>query len=178
VATAISASSGSTVQYVEWLGDAVTREPGGNVVPMRLLGDEAERSVAEELARMGFELIYQSRASRGAFDLLAIRGTHLLGIRVKRSALPLRFGAASWNRMAADAERLGWRSLVAVRPPGEREPRPTAARGRRSGSAGRPRAHGARASGRGRGARPRATGTSFTGPARRSPLLSGALSGR
>jgi len=142
IATAIGASSGSAAQYVDRLGDAVVhgedglysladpafglwlrwREPGGTVVPMKLLGDEAERRVAEELARMGFELVYQSRASRGAFDLLAIRGTHQLGIQVKRSALPLRFDTASWNRMAADAERLGWRFVVAAQPPGEREP--------------------------------------------------------
>ena len=48
-----------------------------------------ERVVAEHLARSGFELVYQSRGSRGAFDLLATRGAQQLGVQVKRSPLPL-----------------------------------------------------------------------------------------
>ncbi len=134
VAQAIGSPSGATVRYLERLKDAVARaddgryqladpvfglwlswrQPGGTVVPMRVVGDEAELAVAEHLARMGFDLIYQSRASRGAFDLLATRGPQQLGIQVKRSPLPLRFRAAEWRRMEADAERLGWLWVVAV----------------------------------------------------------------
>jgi hypothetical protein len=67
---------------------------------------------------MGFDLIYQSRASRGAFDLMATRGPRQLGVQVKRSALPLRFTAAAWGRMEAEAKRFGWRWVVAaVTPP-------------------------------------------------------------
>ena len=63
---------------------------------------------------MGFDLVYQSRASRGAFDLLAIRGATQLGVQVKRRSLPLRFARADWSRMEAEAERLGWRWVVAA----------------------------------------------------------------
>ncbi len=137
VARAIDSPSGSTARYLERLKDAVTRtpkgryrlsdpvfglwltwrRPGGTVVPMRVVGDEAELAVAEHLARMGFDLIYQSRASRGAFDLLATRGPHQLGVQVKRSPLPLRFSAAAWKRMVAEGERFGWRWVVAALTP-------------------------------------------------------------
>jgi Holliday junction resolvase len=96
------------------------RRPGGSVVPMSIIGDAAEREVAGLLARMGFDLVYQSRASRGSFDLLATRAATQLGVQVKRSPLPLRFSRTAWNRMAADARRLGWRWTVAsVTPEGE-----------------------------------------------------------
>ena len=81
---------------------------------MVVVGDDAERAVAHRLAEMGFELVYQSRASRGAFDLLGIRAGLQLGIQVKRAALPLRFSRAAWHRLAADAARLGWRFIVAA----------------------------------------------------------------
>lgn len=134
VAKRIGSPTGATVRYLERLGDAVMRDeqehyllrnptfglwlrwrqPGGSVVPMRILGDEAEKQVVEVLARMGFELIYQSRASRGAFDLLATREAMQLGVQVKRSSLPVRFTRETWNRMEADAQRFGWRWIVAV----------------------------------------------------------------
>jgi AAA+ ATPase superfamily predicted ATPase/Holliday junction resolvase len=122
-------------RYIERLGDAVTRDesgvwsiedptlalwlrwraPGGSALPMSLLGDEAEREAARLLARMGFELVYQSLASRGAFDLLATRNALQLGVQVRRRAvLPLRFGKHEWNRMAAEAKRFGWRWVVAA----------------------------------------------------------------
>ena len=134
VAKQISASTGSTNQYLHRLGDAVRvlddgsyalddpafaawirwRAPGGSVVPMTVVGDEAERSVATHLARMGFDLVYQSRASRGAFDLLAVRDAQQLGVQVKKGTLPLRFSTAEWARMGADAKKLGWRWIVAA----------------------------------------------------------------
>ncbi len=140
VAASMGAASGSAVRYLERLGDAVVRRedgryelsdpvfglwlrwrrPGGTVVPMSVVGDEAELEVARRLAAMGFELVYQSRASRGAFDLLGIREGRQLGIQVKRSALPLRFPKAEWHRIQADSARLGWRFVVAsVSPSGE-----------------------------------------------------------
>jgi hypothetical protein len=81
---------------------------------MRVLGDEAEQRVAEHLALMGFELIYQSRASRGAFDLFATRGAEQLGVQVKRTGFPVRFTAPEWSRMEADGERMKWRWVVAA----------------------------------------------------------------
>lgn len=134
LARTIASPSGATVRYLERLGDAVIREehgryqlrnptfglwlrwrkPGGSVVPMHILGDEAEKQVVESLARMGFELIYQSRASRGAFDLLATRGATQLGVQVKRGSLPQRFSKEAWWRMEEDARRFGWRWVIAV----------------------------------------------------------------
>ena len=58
--------------------------------------------------------IYASRASRGAFDLLALRGAVQLAIQVKRSALPVAFKPAEWQRMVADARRFGWRWTIAA----------------------------------------------------------------
>ena len=140
VARELHTASGSAVRYLERLKDAVDRtpdggyqladpvfglwlawrQPGGTVLPMRVIGDEAELAVAQHLAQLGFDLIYQSRASKGAFDLLATRGPTQLGIQVKRSAMPLRFGPAAWKRMHAEAERFGWHWIVAaVTPPPE-----------------------------------------------------------
>ena len=122
------------MRYLERLKDAVTRDdeqrwsivdpvfalwlrwrqPGGAVVPMSVIGDEAELQIARVLSELGFELVYQSRASRGAFDLLGVRGGIQVGIQVKRSALPLRFSKAAWSRLQSDARRLGWRCLVAA----------------------------------------------------------------
>lgn len=134
IAQRTGVASGAVARYLERLGDAITvqadgryalsdpvfglwlrwRSPGGTVVPMGVIGDEAEREVAAELARAGFDLVYQSRASRGAFDLLATRGAHQLGVQVKRAGLPVRFDAAAWSRLHAEAARFGWRWIVAV----------------------------------------------------------------
>lgn len=133
VAQAIGAPTGATLGYLERLGDAARRiddgrwslsdatfglwlewrQPGGTVVPMRLVGDEAELAVATRLAQLGFEFVYLSRGSRGPFDLLAIRGARLLAVQVKRKPLPLRFTKTEWQRMEAEAKRYGWAWLVA-----------------------------------------------------------------
>ena len=133
IAARIQVSTGDTARYLERLGDVVRkregglyelddpvfglwlrwRRPGGTVVPMTVIGDAAEREVATALAQLGFDLVYQARASRGAFDLLATRGPAQLGIQVKRSPLPLAFRRTDWQRMAADAKRLGWRWVIA-----------------------------------------------------------------
>ncbi|MBX3271071.1 MAG: ATP-binding protein [Sandaracinaceae bacterium] len=132
VAAAIGASTASMARYLERLGDSVVRgdddryriadalfatwiewrSPGGATVPMRVIGDEAELAVAEHLAALGFDLVYQSRASRGAFDLLALRGPDQLGLQVKRSPLPLRIAKSAMNRMHADARRFGWDFVI------------------------------------------------------------------
>lgn len=134
IAKKINSATGAVTSYLSRLGDAVQpakdgeyqlddpafaawirwRAPGGSVVPMKAIGDAAEAEVAEHLSRMGFDLVYQSRASRGAFDLLATRGSQLLGVQVKRSALPLRFTRADWTRMNADAKKWGWSWIVAA----------------------------------------------------------------
>lgn len=38
------------------------RSPAGAAVPMTVVGSEAEQAVARALARLGFDLVYQSRA--------------------------------------------------------------------------------------------------------------------
>ncbi|HVV83033.1 MAG TPA: hypothetical protein VHE35_08125 [Kofleriaceae bacterium] len=134
VARRLGVGTADTARYLERLGDLVRRQPdgmfaledpvlglwlrwrrpGGSAVPMTVIGDAAEREVASHLARLGFDLVYQSRASRGAFDLLATRGARQLGLQVKRSDLPLRFDRAAWQRMGADARRLGWRWAIAA----------------------------------------------------------------
>jgi AAA+ ATPase superfamily predicted ATPase/Holliday junction resolvase len=138
VAARIRAGTGDAARYLERLGDLVRkrdegtyaiedpvfalwlrwRRPGGTAVPMTVIGDAAEREVAIQLADLGFELVYQSRASRGAFDLIAIRGAIQLAIQVKRSALPAAFKLSEWQRMGADAARLGWRWTIAAVEPG------------------------------------------------------------
>jgi uncharacterized protein len=140
IAAHLHVTTADTARYLERVGDAVRkredgryelddpvlglwlrwRRPGGTIVPMTIVGDAAERDVATLLARVGFDLVYQSRASRGAFDLLATRGASQLAIQVKRSALPLSFSRTAWQRMSADAKRLGWRWVIAsVDPAGE-----------------------------------------------------------
>ncbi|MFT3837718.1 MAG: ATP-binding protein [Myxococcaceae bacterium] len=143
VARAISAPTGATVRYLERLGDVVRRtdegvyvmadvvfalwlkwrRPGGTVVPMTVIGNEAEQKVAQRLAELGFELVYQSRASRGAFDLLGVRAGSQVGIQVKRTALPLRFSKPAWQRLEADAARLSWRWLIAAVDPADQQVR-------------------------------------------------------
>lgn len=133
VARGIGSATGPTLNYLARLGDAAVkrddglwelsdpvfglwlqwRRPGGSVVPMSVVGDEAELSVAKELSMMGFNTVYQSRGSRGAFDLLAMRGGENLALQVKRKPLPLRFKAAEWSRMQADGKALGWPWVVA-----------------------------------------------------------------
>jgi Holliday junction resolvase len=134
IARRTGASSGATVRYLERLGDAIARDleqrwylvdpvfamwlrwrqPGGTVVPMTVIGDEAELEIARKLSGLGFELVYQSRASRGAFDLLGVRAGIQVGLQVKRAALPVRFSKSAWARLHSDARRLSWRWLVAV----------------------------------------------------------------
>jgi len=141
VSAALGIASGATASYLDRLRDVIVRDdrradgsgddrwriadpmlalwlrwrsPGGAAIPMTVIGSEAERVAAEELARLGFDLIYYSRASRGAFDLLATRGAQQLGVQVKHARLPLRLPAAAWKRMRAEAARLGWRAVVAV----------------------------------------------------------------
>jgi hypothetical protein len=133
VARGIGAATGPTLGYLHRLGDAVVkqddgryaladpvfglwlrwRQPGGTVVPMSVVGDEAELAVARQLAQMGFQTVYQSRGSRGAFDLLALRGPTRLAVQVKRRPVPLRFSRSEWQRMQADGKALQWSWIVA-----------------------------------------------------------------
>ncbi|MBI4602521.1 MAG: AAA family ATPase [Planctomycetes bacterium] len=79
-----------------------------------LLGDATERRVVETLGRIGFRLVYQSRASRGAFDLLALHEEMQLGIQCRRTRLPHYVGKEEYHRMASEARRLRWVPLLAL----------------------------------------------------------------
>lgn len=133
----LGVASGAIATTLSRLGEAVTkrpdgqytladpvlatwlawRAPGGSTVPMRALGDEGERRAAEALAARGFELVYQSRGSRGAFDLLAIRHGRTLGVQVKRGRGRLR--RAERERLLADAVKLRVAAIIAVVTPDE-----------------------------------------------------------
>jgi Holliday junction resolvase len=79
-----------------------------------LLGEESEKEVARELARQGVSLVYQSRASRGAFDLLAVYQTHQIGLQVKRiKKYPVYIAEREIGRMRSDARSLGWHAAIA-----------------------------------------------------------------
>lgn len=84
------------------------------ILPALVLGDEAEQAVARHMAAAGFNLIYQSRASRGAFDLLAISGTKEIGIQVKKAHLPYYLPREKLHLMKHWAERLHWIPLLAL----------------------------------------------------------------
>lgn len=136
IARAIGAPAGQASSYVQRLDDAVCqtdklyklddqtfglwlqwKKPGGSIVPTSVLGTRAEFEVAKHLAASGFELVYQSRASRGAFDLMAVREATQLGVQVRGTKLPVRFTKTEWNRLEADSLRFGWPFIIAVAPP-------------------------------------------------------------
>jgi DNA-binding HxlR family transcriptional regulator/Holliday junction resolvase len=98
--------------YALWLKAARSRVAA--VAAPLLLGEESEKAVARELARQGVGLVYQSRASRGAFDLLAVYQTHQIGLRVKRiKRYPVYVSEREIGRMWSDAHSLGWHAAIA-----------------------------------------------------------------
>jgi hypothetical protein len=59
-------------------------------------------------------LVCQSRASRGAFDLLAVYQTHQIGLQVKRiQKYPVYIAEREIGRMQSDARSLGWHAALA-----------------------------------------------------------------
>lgn len=98
--------------YALWL--KASRSPTAAVAAPLLLGEASERRVAEEAARQGVGLVYQSRASRGAFDLLAVYQTHQIGVQVKKiSRFPVYLSERELGRMRHEAQALGWRAVLA-----------------------------------------------------------------
>jgi len=88
-----------------WLENKSDVKP---ILPPLVLGDEAEQTVAQRMAAAGFELIYQSRASRGAFDLLAILQTKELGVQVKKGSFPYYLKKEELQLMQHWAKQLRW----------------------------------------------------------------------
>jgi AAA+ ATPase superfamily predicted ATPase/Holliday junction resolvase len=85
-----------------------------NVLPPLVLGDETEKLIARALAQTGFTLVYQSKASRGAFDLLAIANTTFIGIQCKRAILPYYLPIKDYDNMDFWAKKLSWIPLLAL----------------------------------------------------------------
>jgi len=83
-------------------------------LPPLLLGTESEKAVARALSQFGFKLVYQSKASRGTFDLLAIHDYKMIGIQCKKSELPCYVETNLIRRMQREAEKLDWRALLAI----------------------------------------------------------------
>ena len=83
-------------------------------MPPLLVGTESEQAVARRLATEGFRGVYQSRASRGSFDLLAVRDTRVFGIQVKTATLPYSLRASERKRMVAESRLLGFRPVLAL----------------------------------------------------------------
>lgn len=88
-------------------------------MPPLLIGTESERVVAQRLAADGFRGVYQSRASRGSFDLLAIHDARVLGLQVKTASLPCQMRAKEMTRLREEARRLGFRPVLALVVAGE-----------------------------------------------------------
>ena len=91
-----------------------SRSEVGLALPPLVLGDEAEKMVASRMAATGFDLVYQSRASRGAFDLLAILGSKELGVQVKKSGLPYYLTRDELQRMQHVAKNLSRTPILAL----------------------------------------------------------------
>jgi Holliday junction resolvase len=105
--------------FARWI--VGTRSDLAAYVGPALLGSETERAIAQKLALEGFRLIYQSRASRGVFDLLVLLNTYEIGLQVKRTAAAKFYLAVEeYERMKAEGTRLGWQPVLALyRPEGD-----------------------------------------------------------
>ena len=83
-------------------------------MPPLLVSTESEQIVARRLAADGFRGVYQSRASRGAFDLLAVHDTRVFGLQVKTARLPYTLRSQEKARLVSDARRLGFHPVLAL----------------------------------------------------------------
>jgi Holliday junction resolvase/AAA+ ATPase superfamily predicted ATPase len=96
-----------------WIRGTRTHERAA--IAPSLLGDQAEKAVASKLAAEGFRLVYQSRASRGAFDLLAILNSHQVGLQVKKSKKSTCYiSRTEHDRMVEWGKRLGWKPILCL----------------------------------------------------------------
>lgn len=86
----------------------------GKILSPLVLGDETEKLIARTLAQTGFTLVYQSKASRGAFDLLAIANTTFIGIQCKKATLPYYLPSKEYEKMNFWAKKLSWIPLLAL----------------------------------------------------------------
>ena len=80
-----------------------------------LVGTAAEKAVAEKLSAEGFSAIYQSKASRGAFDLLAIFNSYKVGLQIKVVAsFPFYVRAEEVAKMIFWGQKLKWTPMLCL----------------------------------------------------------------
>jgi Holliday junction resolvase len=91
------------------------KSPYKTIIGPYLIGDEAERTVAQRLGEEGFHLVYQSRASRGVFDLLAILDPFQVGLQVRQiQHLPYYLPQEDYDGMRFWAQRLDWLPILCL----------------------------------------------------------------
>jgi len=86
-----------------------------SVIGPYTLGDQVEKAIADKLAKEGFSLVYQSKASRGVFDLLAILNSFMIGLQVKKiTKFPFYLSKDEFAKMRSWGERLNWLPILCV----------------------------------------------------------------
>ncbi|MBM4321559.1 MAG: hypothetical protein FJ125_16855 [Deltaproteobacteria bacterium] len=70
--------------------------------------------MARHLALLGFRSVYQARASRGPFDLVAHHGAGVLALQVQQAELPVHVPRPKVERLLQGAAELGWIPLLAI----------------------------------------------------------------
>jgi Holliday junction resolvase len=86
-----------------------------SVISPYTLGDFVEKAIADKLSKEGFSLVYQSKASRGTFDLLAILNSFMVGLQVKKTTkFPFYLPKDEALNMLSWGERLNWLPVLCV----------------------------------------------------------------
>jgi len=79
------------------------------------LGDFVEKAIADKVSKEGFSLVYQSKASRGTFDLLAILNSFMVGLQVKKTTkFPFYLPKDEALNMKDWSKRLNWLPVLCV----------------------------------------------------------------
>jgi len=92
-----------------------TRTHQRSAIGPSVLGDQVEKAVAAKVAAEGFSLVYQARASRGAFDLLALLNTFAVGLQVKKAkGRSYYLSKTERDRMLEWGKRLGWQPVLCL----------------------------------------------------------------
>ena len=79
------------------------------------LGDFVEKAIADKVSKEGFSLVYQSKASRGTFDLLAILNSFMVGLQVKKTTkFPFYLPKDEAFNMKDWSKRLNWLPVLCV----------------------------------------------------------------
>lgn len=84
------------------------------VLPPLILGDETEQLIARTLMAQGVRLVYQSKASRGAFDLLALLDGEAIGLQCNKTSLPYYLPTTTFELMRDWGQRLDWQPVLAL----------------------------------------------------------------